>query len=195
MKDIFLVKINPDISDENNWNPMTMTEFADFLDTPEGLQRARFFQRLSRCSEDDYGIIIECPEEQAEEIAKERRHARYLLRQKRKAQITLLSLMTPASDDDPDETYGDIIPADIDVEKAAITRVLLEKLYVCLMLLPTEDLDLIANLYLRDNPLSAIEYGKKCNCSTSAIYKRRDEIFRDLRVMLKYNAPEKEESL
>lgn len=195
MKDIYLVKINPDISDENNWNPMTMTEFADFLDTPEGLQRARFFQRLSRCSEDDYGIIIECSKEQAKDIGKERRHARYLLKLKREAQITMLSLMTPASNDDPDETFSDILPADCNVEEDAITRVMLEKLNVCLLLLPTEDLDLIANLYLLDNPLSAIEYGKRCNCSASAIYKRRDEIFRDLRIMLKYNASGEEASL
>ena len=193
MKDIFLVKINPDISDENNWINMTMTEFADFLDTPEGLRRARLFQRLSRCSEDDYGIIIECSEEQARDIAKERGHARYLMWQKRKAQITILSLLSPVSEDDPNETYADICPADIDVEKEAINHVLIEKLCVCLMLLPPEDLDLIENLFLRYVPLTATEYGEKCGCTTTAICKRRDRIFRDLRIMLKYNAPEEPE--
>ena len=192
MKDIYLVKKNPALTDEDNWIYMNMNEFADFLHTPEGLRRTRFFQRLGRCCEDDYGIIIECTEEIAKEVASERRHAKYLNQLRRKAKPIILSLLSPI-DDSATESFADMIPADVDVAQEAVDHVLIEKLCACLPLLPAEDLDLIESLYLRDNPLTVQDYCKRCDVSLSTIYKRRARILSDLRIMLKCQTTRKED--
>ncbi|OUQ79812.1 sigma-70 family RNA polymerase sigma factor [Flavonifractor sp. An100] len=90
------------------------------------------------------------------------------------------------SDLDTKETLGEEMVPDLaaeSVEDRAVKNVLLQKLRLCLTMLPLEEQKLIYALYYEE--LTEREYAQQIKLSQRAVNKRRHKILKKLRAMLK----------
>ena len=182
VKKIYLVKKNPEVNvDENNWITMNSHEFALFIQTEEGQKRRKNFGQMNAVDENDYIIIMECDADTANEMRKEVNREAYIHRTRKESGFSFFSLEEKKNEEDRGIEETELADPEENVEQKALKNIDIEKLWEGLGKLSEEQMDLINNLYLVDEPLSEYQYGEKTGIARTTLRSRKDTILSQLK--------------
>ena len=182
VKKIYLVKKNPEVNgDENNWITMNSYEFALFTQTEEGQKRRKNFGQMNAVDENDYIIIMECDADTTSEMRKEVNREAYIHRTRTESGFSFFSLEEKRNEEDRGIEETELADPEENVEQKALNNINIEKLREGLGKLNEEQMDLINNLYLVDEPLSEYQYGEKTGIARTTLRSRKDTILSQLK--------------
>ena len=184
---IYLVKIDPDLTDESNWIIMDGIAFYTFLKTKEGQRRKHLFTLLSKCSENDKHIIIEANKKVAREVNRERHRHEYLKKGRDEKGYTVISYHAVHRSDE--DFYGEELLVDelCNVENQALWSIKKEALYDAISALDWEDQLYLQETYLTYRPITDKEYAHIHKLSRKAFRMKKESIFQSLRISLRNN--------
>ena len=171
----FLVKKDPNAERANTeWVSMTVDEFNAFRASPEG--KERYFVELE-------DLTIEASKEQYAAWRKERDHELYILQEKRKSGITVISLEA-LYHGEVLEAADNLMDQSVDVEEEALRRIDIERLYECLRMLDEESLQIITALFFSQERKSQRMQASEMGLSQMAISKRTKKILEKLKFLV-----------
>ena len=165
---------------QDNWILLTLEEFEEFLKTEDGKRRKKGIARMPYCEKDEVSFW-ECGEATALEWIKEDNRHQYLRTLPDDEKFEVLSIEAMLNADG--EEYGeDCIPdLDEDVVREVIRKLEIERLSVVLASLDEEEMEMIKQLYLQENPITEKEYAVQIGESQQTVHYRKKTLLEKIR--------------
>lgn len=138
--------------------------------------------RFMRYKDEEDEILIEIKADRQSDYRKHERHEQYIRDLKDEYQPIILSLDNTIEIDGEEVVYHDVIASDYDLEEEIIKREELSMLKKSLSALNKEEMDLIYNLYLIDDPLSLREYASQVGLHFTTVDYRVKKILEKLKL-------------
>lgn len=184
MKTVYLVKKNPDVSSENNWNIMNGAQFHRFLNTPEGQMRKNSFQKIEALSASDRTIVIEVDMETAKIMDAEKKRAKRI--RVRNASIGYEIISYNCIRIGNDELNGEEILGDPEknVETAALRNMAAEQLHIAIGGLTEEEQTFVYELFFSKPMHSERSYARMIGITRTELQLRKRTVFRKIRQFL-----------
>ncbi len=148
--------------------------------------RDKRFYKLSPEDESEENVFIEVPTSKVSHIRKDERRAQYVADIRKKSGISEISLYAIKGNDHGEQSTGEefIEDRDTNVERDAIHRIQLKKLYQAIQSLSDDEKELVAHLY-SDKPMTVRELAAEWNVHYSTISRKHTALLRKLKKLLK----------
>lgn len=177
MNKIFLIKKDANRVDGNtDWIVMNITQFKEFIKTPEG--KGRHFTKI----DDDLSgqsprIYCEVSKQQYENLLVEKRHMQYINDMKKEYPYKIISHSVVTTDDE-DCTMEETITDNLDFTHSVIDKVMVEKM---LTRLNSDEKWLIDELFLSDTPKTERELSRLTGIPQKTLNARKNKILKKMR--------------
>ena len=150
------------------------------------LHRGKRFYKLTSEEDNEDNIFIEVPAFKVGKVRKDERRAQYVADIRKKSGISEISIYAIQEGDHGERCTGEelIEDSNMNVERDAIHRIQLEKLYQVIESLSDDEKELVARLY-SDNPTTVRELATEWNVHYSTISRKHTAILRKLKKLLK----------
>ena len=172
---IYLVKKNPNKADsEDNWLMMSISEFNEFIKTPEA--QGKYFADIGGHETSDTWYIVECSKETALAWRKELNRHYYLKRMERESGLQTVSMSSLIIDEEEYNGEEVIADPDADVVAEVMQKIAFESLEKALDSLSAEEYELIYHLFLATESESERELCRRLGIPRMTLNYRKTQI-------------------